>query len=438
MTESPESRRRILLADCDAFFVQVARLEDPAGAGRAKYLIVGGSPDGRGVVTSASYSCRAFGVRSAMPTGQALRLCPDAVVAPVSRGACSERSRRVREALETLAPVVQAASIDEFYLDLTGTERLLRHESLADSARRIQAAVFEASQIRVSIGGGTNRLIAKLAVSRAKPAGVHVVPPGREADFVSTLELSAIPGIGPSLLGALRERGLRSVRDVRTVDAEWLERWFGAPRARWLLARVEGRDSTEVAAREARRSVSSERTFHRDLSDDDTLERELLRLTVSVAGSLRKEGLRARTITVKVRATDFSTRQRSATVPEAVESESAIFPLARDLLADLRGRRRGPVRLLGVALSNLEESDLPRQLALFDDGPAVPETERDRRLAHTVDDLRARFGRDAVLPGRIVRTPAPSAPEPAPAPDRARNDRGPPGAQPADDVPASD
>ncbi|WP_405285667.1 DNA polymerase IV [Gaopeijia maritima] len=401
MSESSEPRRRILLADCDAFFVQVARLEDPEGAGRAEFLIVGGSPDGRGVVTSASYSCRALGVRSAMPTGQALRLCPDAMVAPVSRSACSERSRMVRASLETLSPVVQAASIDEFYLDLTGTERLFHGEALDDTARRIQAAVFEASAIRVSIGGGTNRLIAKLAVSRAKPAGVHVVAPGDEAAFVATLELGAIPGIGPSLLEALRDRGLRSVRDVRTVDPEWLERWFGASRARWLLARVEGRDS--------RRSVSSERTFHRDLSADEALERELLRLTVSVAGALRKEALRARTITVKLRSTDFSTRQRSVTVAEAVESEAAIYPLARDLLADLRRRRRGAVRLLGVGLSNLEEGNRPRQLALFDDGPTAPETERDRRLAHTVDDLRARFGRDAVLPGRIVRHTRPAS-----------------------------
>lgn len=411
MPESPESSRRILLADCDAFFVQVARLEDPEGAGRAEFLIVGGSPDGRGVVTSASYSCRALGVRSAMPTAQALRLCPEAMVAPVSRAACSERSRMVRASLETLSPVVQAASIDEFYLDLTGTERLFHGEALADTARRIQAAVFEASAIRVSIGGGTNRLIAKLAVTRAKPAGVHVVAPGDESAFVATLELGAIPGIGPSLLEALRERGLRSVRDIRTVDPEWLERWFGASRARWLLARVEGRDSTEVSSRDPRRSVSSERTFHRDLSAEEALERELLRLTVSVAGALRKEALRARTITVKVRATDFSTRQRSVTVPEAVESEAAIYPLARELLADLRRRRRGAVRLLGVGLSNLEEGDRPRQLALFDDGPAAAETERDRRLAHTVDDLRARFGRDAVLPGRIVRPPRPGSPD---------------------------
>lgn len=405
MAEYTESSRRILLADCDAFFVQVARLEDPEGAGQAEYLIVGGSPDGRGVVTSASYSCRALGVRSAMPTGQALRLCPQARVAPVSRKACGERSRRVRVALEQLAPVVQPASIDEFYMDLSGTERLLKGESLSDTALRIKEAVHSASGIRVSIGGGTNRLIAKLAVSRAKPNGVHVVAPGEEARFVASLELDAIPGIGPSLLGSLREKGLRSVGDIRTVDPDWLTRWFGAPRARWLLDRMHGRDSTPVSERDGRRSVSSERTFHRDLTGDEAIERELLRLTVSVAGALRTKGLRARTITVKLRAPDFTTRQRSLTVGEPVESESAIFSVARDLLSELRRRKRTGVRLLGVGLSSLEEGDTPRQLALFDDGPAVAESEKDRHLARTVDSLRARFGRDAVLPGRIVRAP---------------------------------
>lgn len=405
MPDRPAPPRRILLVDCDAFYVQVARLEDPDGAGRAEYLIVGGSASGRGVVTSASYSCRALGVRSAMPTGRALRLCPQATVAPVSRAACADRSRRVRAALDDLAPVVQAASIDEFYLDFTGTERLLKGESLAETARRIQDAVLEASEIEVSVGGGTNRLVAKLAVGRAKPNGVFVVPPGGEADFVAELELADLPGVGPSLLTALRDRGLRSVADVRRVEEEWLTRWFGAPRARWLRRRVMGRDESPVSRHDPRKSVSSERTFFRDLVRDDSLERELLRLTVSVAGSLRKEGLRARTVTVKLRDADFTTRQRAHSFPEPVESEAVIYPAARRLLADLRRARRTGARLLGVGLTNLHDRDAPRQLGLFGDADAAPpdmETERDRRIARTVDQLRSRFGRDAVLPGRIV------------------------------------
>ncbi|NNF37675.1 MAG: DNA polymerase IV [Gemmatimonadetes bacterium] len=402
---SHTAARKILLVDCDAFYVQVARLEDPEGAGRAEYLIVGGSSSGRGVVTSASYSCREFGVHSAMPTGRALRLCPQAMVAPVSRSACSERSRRVRDALRTLAPLVQAASIDEFYLDLTGMDRMLAGESLVESGRRIQAAVLAASEIRVSIGGGTNRLVAKLAAGRAKPNGVFVVPPGGEADFIAELALADLPGVGPKLVAALSERGLRGVADVRRVERDWLERWLGDSRAEWLLRRVWGRDDSPVVHGERRKSVSSERTFSRDLDATEELERELLRLSVSVTASLRKEGLRARTLSVKVRTSDFTTRQRAHTFGDPVESDTVVFPVARRLLAELRARRRGRVRLLGVGLSNLVAHDVPAQLALFTEGVHAPgdsETERDRALARTVDVLRTRFGKDAVLPGRIV------------------------------------
>ena len=171
----PESApvKRILLVDCDAFFVQVARLEDPEGAGKAPLLIVGGSPTGRGVVTSASYEARAYGVRSAMPTAHALRLCPDATVVGVPRSAVSARSQSVKEALMDLSPVVQAASVDEFYLDLTGTERLFQNESFAETAWRIRETVLERTKVSVSLGGGTRRVIAKLATNFAKPAGVH-------------------------------------------------------------------------------------------------------------------------------------------------------------------------------------------------------------------------------------------------------------------------
>jgi DNA polymerase-4 len=409
---------RILLVDCDAFYVQVARLEDPDGAGRAEFLIVGGSATGRGVVTSASYSCRAMGVRSAMPTGRALQLCPQATVAPVSRSACSERSQRVRAALVDLAPVVQAASIDEFYLDFTGTERLLKGESLEDTARRVKREVFASSKIRVSVGGGVNRLVAKLAVGRAKPDGVFIVAPGDEATFVAELELAQLPGVGPALLAALRDKGLHTVADVRRVDPAWLARWFGDSRARWLRRRVFGVDDSRVSSHEARKSVSSERTFSRDLHRTDELERELLRLTVSVAGTMRAKGLRARTLTVKIRDSDFKTRQRAHTFPEAVESESVLYPTARDLLGDLRRRRRTGARLLGVGLTNFSERDASRQLALFDQ-PDDPEreSERDRLLAHTVDRLRSRFGRDAVLPGRIVQHPRVTRPSDSSEPE---------------------
>ncbi len=398
------SPRRILLVDCDMFFVQVARLEDPEGAGREELLIVGGSPSGRGVVTSASYACRAYGVRSAMPTGEALRLCPDAVVVGVPRGAISRRSRQVREALESLSPVVQAASVDEFYLDLTGTERLLHGEPLEATAWRIRERVLEETGISVSIGGGTNRLVAKLATRPAKPGGVVVVPSREEETFVGRLALRALPGVGPSLLRTLAAKGLVTVAQARAVEPEWLVRWLGESRADWLQRRMRGRDESAVHHGEIRKSISSERTFSRDIDDDEELARRLLKLTVSVTGTLRERGLLARTVTVKLRDHDFTTRQRSHTFPEPVESDRVVYPVARGMLYDLRRQRRTGARLLGIGVSNLHDGPSPRQMVLFEGGEPR-ETDQDRALNRAVDGLRSRFGRDAVLPGGIVEPP---------------------------------
>ncbi|MEQ8330221.1 MAG: DNA polymerase IV [Longimicrobiales bacterium] len=398
--------RRILLVDCDAFFVQVARLEDPEGAGKARLLVVGGA-SGRGVVTSASYEARAYGVRSAMPGAVARRLCPDATFVPVPRGACVARSRQVKEALDELAPVVQAASIDEFYLDLSGTERLFRDETLERTAWRIREAVLERTKIQVSIGGGTRRIIAKLATGRAKPAGVHIVPPGGELDFLRTLDLADLPGVGPSLAQALARKGLVTVEQGLGVQEEWLQRWYGQRRGAWLYRRMRGMDNSDVDPHEGRKSISSERTFGSDLSDDEDLERRLLELSGSVASTLRRKGFRARTVTVKLRDPDFRTRQHSRTVPEAIESDHAIHAVALELLRDLRAERRVPARLLGVGLTGLLDDDAPQQLGLFEGEEVAGETERDRAVSHAMDRLRDRFGDEAILPGTLFDGPPP-------------------------------
>ena len=392
--------RRILLVDCDAFYVQVARLEDPEGAGSVDLLLVGGSQTGRGVITSASYGARRFGVRSAMPTAQALRLCPDATVVGVPRRACSLKSREIRSCLEKLAPVVQAASIDEFYLDLTGTERLF-DGPLEVTARHIRETVLGATRISVSIGGGTRRMIAKLASGIAKPGGVHIVPAGQEAEFMKRLDLADIPGVGPALVEALRKRGLVRIEEALGVQQPWLERWFGAHRGHWLYRRMRGLDSSRVDPREPRKSISSERTFFQDLKSDEDLERMLLRLCRSVTHTLRKAGLRARTITVKLRDGDFKTRSHSRTVVEPLETERATYRIARELLAELRTQRRTPARLLGVGLTNLGSGDDDVQFRLFEEKDRL-EGHRERTLDHVVDGLRERFGDGAVLPGRII------------------------------------
>lgn len=400
---------RILLADCDAMFCAVARIVDPEGAGKAPLLIVGGRRGGRGVVCSASYEARAFGVRSGMPIRTAERLCPDALFVPVPRKACGEKSREVRAVLHEWAPVVEPASIDEFYLDMSGTEAVYRREPLAQTAARIRADVLARTGITVSVGGGTNRLVAKLAVERAKPSagspipGVCIVPPGEEAAFLRTLDLAAIPGIGPRLLERLKRYNLTTVAQAVRVDEPTLVSWTGPRTGRWLHQRLRGIGSSEVAGREAAKSVSREETFPEDLTADDALETELLRLAVRVGRDLRGEGLKARTITVKLRDFDFRTRQASRTLPEPVTSDRAIHQVARELFHRLRGARRVPARLLGVGLSSFDARDAAGQLGLFAEPPgAAVESPRDRAVARTVDRINEKFGGQAIRPGRLA------------------------------------
>ncbi|MDQ3556845.1 MAG: DNA polymerase IV [Gemmatimonadota bacterium] len=397
----PPPSRRILLADCDCFFVQVAQLEDPRGLGCLERVIVGGRAEGRGVVTSASYGARAFGVRSAMPTAHALRLCPDATVVPVPREACSRRSREVRGALERWAPVVEAASIDEFFLDLSGTERLYAGEALAQTAARIQEAVREETGIRISLGGGSQRTVAKLATRLAKPNGVHVVPAGEEAEWMLRWQVADLPSAGPAFVQALERRGIRTVAEARALDRRTLELWLGARRGGWLWERVRGIDPTPVEVRAAAQSLGHERTFATDLHGDDEVRAELLRLVVEVGAGLRDRGRRARTVTVRLRDADRRDRQHSRTLPEGVESDRAIGDAARELLDRLRAERRTGVRLLGVALSRFGPAGGAEQPGLF---AAGGESERDQSLSRALDRVRARWGKEALLPARIVGT----------------------------------
>ncbi|MCE2454612.1 MAG: DNA polymerase IV [Gemmatimonadetes bacterium] len=404
----PGAPRRILLVDCDAFFVQVARLEDPHGAGKAECLVVGGSASGRGVVTSASYEARKYGVRSAMPAAQALRLCPRATIVPVPRDAVGKWSRAVRSVLTELAPVVQAASVDEFYLDMSGTERLFPG-SLAETAEHIRQRVREVASITTSIGGGTRRVIAKLATGRAKPDGVFIVPPGGEEAFMRTLDLRHIPGIGPQLARELAAKGLVSVESAWAIEPDWFERWFGTRRGRWLHRRIRGLDDSEVDPQERRRSISSERTFGSDIDSDAELSRRLLTMCGSVAARLRSKDLRARTVTVKIRDFDFRTRQRNRTLDTPVESDTAVFRCASCLLSDLRARRRVPVRLLGVGLGGLEGPESGgAQLEIFPESAegktVTPETPRDRHVTRAIDELADRFGGEVLVRGSTLRS----------------------------------
>jgi len=403
-TGTSERPRRILLADCDSYFVRCAILADPDGAGKAELLLVGGRADSRGVVTSASYAARKFGVHAGMPMSQAVRLCPRAMVVPVPGEMVSRKHHEVRAVLDEFSPVVEAASVDEFYLDLTGTEELYHHEALEDTARRIQQAVLERTGISLSIGAATQRTLAKMAAGVNKPFGICVVPPGAEAAFIAGFDLADIPGVGPAFAESLRRRGATRVRDLLALDEATLVAWVGEGRGRWLynLSRGIGSDGA-ITPRAPQKSISHERTFAHDIRDEDEIEGKLAYLVGETGASLRADGLKARTVTVKMRYADFTDRSASRTVAEPLESDRAIFAVARTLLRQLRNQRRGGIRLLGVGVSKLGD-DFEAEPMLFEP-PQGLESERDRRLSAATDRLRGKFGREAVLPARVTPKP---------------------------------
>ncbi len=418
--------RRILLSDSDAFFTQCARVADPEGAGRARLLIVGGSSEGRGVVTSASYEARAYGVRAGMPTAMAVRRCPGAMVVPVPKDVVGRTSRAIFAVLARFAPVFEPASVDEAYLDLTGTEAVYGGESLADTARRVRRAVLDETGFSVSLGGGASKLVAKMAVEVAKPKpgtgadGVHIVPPGEEAEFMRRFALGDIPGVGPVFAERLARLGLRAVDDARALDRAALEGLLGARAGGWLWERVRGLDARPVAARARAKSHSREDTFPRDVADDAVLLGELLRLADRVVDDLRADGLTARRVVVKCKSAEFAVRSVSQTLGEPVQTLAAVAPVVRALFARVRLGWRPPLRLVGVGLEVLAPSaEAAAQLSIFDaaggDAPGR-ETERDRKLAGALDAIRSKYGRGSigVAPGESVRDASPRGGGPVP------------------------
>lgn len=406
--------RRILLFDADAFFVAVARQQDPDGAGKAKLLIVGGRPGSRGVVCSASYECRAYGVRSAMPIARALQLCPQALCVPVPRNACGVRSREIQRVLAQFAPIVQASSIDEWYCDMGGTEALYGHESLTDTAHRIRNAILAATGLSVSVGGGTSRLVAKMAVEVAKPKpgtnanGVHCVPANTELTFFTRFTLADLPMVGPRLAESLARIGLETVTDAQAWTLEALRERLGERTGPWLYQRVRGIDDSLVEPRESQKQFSRESTFANNLHDDDIIDRELLRLAVRVSADLRRESLVARTVTVKLRDADFRTRSAQRTLVHPIESERSVAQTAQILLQQLRGKRRVGVRLLGIALSHFGElAPEVTQLAFFEavakpNSDEPKEGERDKALTRALDNIRNRYGSESIMPAPLI------------------------------------
>jgi DNA polymerase-4 len=343
-----------------------------------------------------------FGVRSEMPIARALRLCPDATCVPVPFKECWQKSREIRQVLQQFTPVVEGASVDEWYLDMAGTEGIYHHEPLAATAQHIRDGVRAATGLTLSIGGGTNKLIAKMAVDRAKPssggAGVVIVEPGAEESFLRTCTLADIPMVGPKFQQRLARHGLVRVDDVLRRDLAALEQCMSKREATWLWNRVHGVDDDTVAHRAMNKGISRDETFGKDLQSDEDIERELLRLVTRAASDMRGDGLTARTVAVRLRDFDFTTRATQRTLPEPVVSDRAILRIAHELLRKLRGDRRVPARLVGVRLSGLKKAEDVDQIALL--GPE--ETERDRGLARAIDRVRGKYGPKSILPGGIA------------------------------------
>ncbi len=372
--------RWIAHLDMDCFFVSVERLLDPSLVGRP--VVVGGDPDGRGVVASASYEARRFGVRSAMPSRRARELCPQLVFAPGHHRLYGEYHDRVRSILERSAPGIEAASIDEFYLDFTGCNLL--HGAIYPLVRRIRAAIAAELGLPSTVGLAANKLVAKVASRLAKPAGVMWVPHGAEAAILAPLPVRAIPGVGPVTGRALEELGVRTVGQLASIPGEVLEAALGAYGPE-LARKARGESDSPVEEGGERKSVGHETTFEEDTADPTALEATMCRLVGKAAHRLRRAGMKAGGVTVKVRYADFRTVSRSRALPAPSDRDGELLALARELMREVTGRRVR-VRLLGVALERLRAG--AEQIGLFT-------AARDARLAAlfpAVDRVRERHG----------------------------------------------
>lgn len=381
-----------MLADVDAFFAQVEQVLHPEL--RGKPVIVGGQPGESSVVASASYEARAFGVRTAMPLSQAHRLCPQAVFLKGRYSHYREAADVVLEVLAEFAPLVEPVSLDEAYLEFPGCEQLYR-EAPIDLAERLKGAVKERSALDVSIGVGTSKLMAKLACKLAKPHGIAWLCPGYEAEFLAPLSVDALPGIGQASRRRLEKFNVRTVADLRRVPAQLLELTFGAP-GRTLAEYAWGRDTAPVEPPGPTRSVSRETTFATEVMDRAVIDGMLYYLTERACRKLRELGLKARTVTVKLRYSDFETCLLTRSLKEPADQDHLVYDLARDLFRRLF-TRRVRVRLIGVSLSSLSAGAAHQKPLLEADG-----YEKRRRLYHFLDRIRERFGFSAVTVGRSI------------------------------------
>jgi DNA polymerase-4 len=392
---SDATARTILHVDLDAFFAAVEQRDRPELRGRP-VVVGGGGPNDRGVVSAASYEARRFGIRSAMPLRTAGRLCPDVVFLPVDGAKYQRVSREVMAILRRFTPLVEPISIDEAFLDVTASRALFGDGEAI--ARQIKAAVSGEVGLTISVGVASTKLVAKIASELRKPDGLVVVRPGDEIEFLAPLPISRLWGVGPQTAKALKEYGVQTIGDLGSLERELLIRRFGQHGAS-LVDRAQGLDPDPVDAGDPAKSIGHEHTFDVDTSDPEVIERTLLAMAEGVAGRLRASGVKASTVTVKVRDSSFSTVTRQRTLREPTDLTDPIWRTALELARpQVRGKR---IRLVGVTASNFDTGE---QLGLFSaDDP------KQRYVVEASDAIRRRWGERAVTRARLIgtRLPAP-------------------------------
>lgn len=387
----------VLHVDMDAFFVAVEVRSRPELRGRP--VIVGGTGN-RGVVSSASYEAREFGVRSAMPVSTARRLCPHGVFIAPDHSQYSEVSRAVMEIFRSVTPLVEPISLDEAFLDVAGAQRLLGRP--AEIGQQIRVHVAQSQGITCSVGVASTKFVAKLASTRCKPNGLLVVPADGVLDFLHPLPVHALWGVGERTAATLTRLGLKTVGDLANLPLAALRNAVGAASSTHLHELAWGRDPRRVSPQEPDKSIGAEETFETDVTDLALIHRELLRLSERAATRLRASGHVGRTVSIKVRFADFTTINRSRTLPAATDVTHEVYETARALY-DALGYDAARIRLVGVRIEGLASADsTPRQLVLG-------QRERGWREAEqAMDEAARRFGRAVVRPGSLVGPTGPS------------------------------
>jgi len=380
--------RRILHIDMDAFFASVEQVLDPSLKG--KPLIVGGDPNGRGVVCAASYEARAFGIHSAMPLATAKRLCPHAIFIEGHFDHYHEASEKIMQVLEEVSPKIEQVSLDEAYVDITGSQRLFGDGRAI--AMRLKRAIRERTGLPASVGIAGNKLVAKIASDEAKPDGFIEVPPDGERAFLAPLPISRLLGVGRRTQETFEQLGIRTIEQLAEISPEALTKVFGYA----LQQRALGIDFSSVEGTSYPKSISRETTFPKDLIDWDYIESVLCYLMEKALYALREQHMETRCVTLKVRYADFTTLTFAKTLPEPADLDLVISETVRELLPKAK-ERRARVRLIGVSLSSLVYNQ--HQLALF---PKRLHQKWHRVLA-SVDRVRNRYGFEFLRSGRSMR-----------------------------------